>query len=87
VLDRSPITAARDAPFGDGTFIVGVDIAPGTWRAEGGTSCYWARLSGFGGTLGGIIANDNAGPSAIVRIGANDAGFRSVRCGTWRKIE
>lgn len=84
--DLSPITPRPDAPFKDGTYIVRTDIAPGTWRSEGGTNCYWARLSGFGGTLREIIANDNAGPSTVVQIGPNDAGFKSSRCGTWTKI-
>jgi hypothetical protein len=87
VQDLSPITSGQTAPFRDGTYIVRTDIAPGTWRSEGGSSCYWARLSGFGGTIRDIIANDNTGPSAIVRIGPNDAGFESNRCGTWTKVD
>lgn len=32
--------------FGDGTYEVGVDIPPGTYRADAGSSqCYWAKLS------------------------------------------
>lgn len=73
------------APFGEGTYIVGVDIAPGLWRSDGVTSCYWARLSGLSGSLGNIIANDNETGSAIVQIGPNDKGFTSSRCGTWTK--
>lgn len=29
--------------FSDGTFIVGKEVTPGTYRARGGGSCYWAR--------------------------------------------
>lgn len=81
----SPITQSPTSPFGTGTFIVGVDIAPGTWRADGGSSCYWARLSGFGGTLNQIIANDNG--TTIVTIAPSDRGFTNTRCGTWTKIQ
>lgn len=81
-----PITSAPDAQFGDGTWIVGVDIAPGTWRTEGSEGCYWERQSEFGGSgAGAIIANDNARGTAVVTIKATDKGFKSSRCGTWRK--
>lgn len=84
--DLSPITSSATAPFTAGTYIIGVDIAPGTWRASGGDGCYWARLSGFGGTLQEIVANDFKNGSAIVTIGPMDKGFRSDSCGTWTKI-
>ena len=73
--------------FGPGTFRVGVDIQPGTYRAAMPTSggCYWARLSGFDGTLEEIIANnssDNLLPD-VVTISPTDVGFSSERCGIW----
>ena len=84
--DLSPITAGPDEPFGDGTYIVGVDINPGLWKSDGGDSCYWARLRGFSGTLRDIIANDNVDGPALVQINAGDRGFlSSSRCGTWRR--
>jgi hypothetical protein len=74
--------------FGQGTFIVGTDMAPGTYRSSLHDSCYWARLSGFGGTLNEIKANDflTGGGHAIVSIKSTDRGFQSSRCGTWTKI-
>jgi len=84
--DLSPITSSPTAPFGDGTFIVNKDIAPGTWRSSGSGTCYWERLKGFSGELGDIIANDNVSGSAVVTIDPGDAGFSSARCGTWTKI-
>ncbi|MGI8553453.1 MAG: hypothetical protein ACR2PL_22120 [Dehalococcoidia bacterium] len=83
--DLSPITSSLTAPFGDGTYIVGTDIAAGTWRATGGSDCYWERLGGFGGTLRDTIANDFAGAS-IVTISTMDRGFKSDGCGTWTKV-
>jgi len=35
----TPITASQTDPFGEGTYAVGIDIAAGTWSAEGGDSC------------------------------------------------
>ncbi len=79
-------TTATYPQFGDGTFVVGKDIQPGTYRTrEASSGCYYARLSGFGGTLGEIIANNNTDAPAIVTIAATDKGFESTRCGTWTK--
>jgi len=70
--------------FGDGTHRIGEDIQPGTYRTrEGSSGCYYARLSGFGGGVEEILANDNTSDSAIVTIESTDVGFESRRCGTW----
>ena len=84
---NSYITTAITYPqFGDGTFVVGQDIQPGTYRTQvASPGCYYARLSGFGGTIGDIIANANTDAPAIVTISASDKGFESVGCGTWTK--
>jgi hypothetical protein len=71
--------------FPAGTYIVGTDMKAGTYRSTASAGCYWARLSGFGGTIGDIIANDNTDAGAIVTIAASDKGFQSRRCGTWAK--
>jgi len=77
----------RTAPFRGGTYIVGTDIAPGTWRSSGGPGCYWERESGFSGTLDDIIANDLTNSPAIVTISSSDKGFEAgAECGTWTKI-
>ena len=86
-------TAAEDAPpaepppaaasFGDGTYRVGSDITAGTYRAPGGDSCSWERLSGFTGVLDDIIAIEVLETRPIVTILSSDAGFRSRGCGQW----
>lgn len=73
--------------FTDGTHMVGSDIQPGTYRNEGNETCYWARLSGFGGTVEDIIANDNPRGQGFVTIGADDVAFKSQLCGTWELVE
>lgn len=85
----TPVTESPDGPIDvEGTLIVGVDIGPGTWRADGGDgSCYWERLSGFSGELTHLIANDFGDASPIVQVAASDAGFSSTSCGTWTKLE
>lgn len=73
------------AVFGDGTHIIGQDIKPGTYRLrEPASFCYWARLKGFGGTVGEIVANENViGGYAVVTIAKGDKGFESQGCGEW----
>lgn len=68
---------------GPGTYEVGVDVQPGTYRAEdSGDTCYWARLSNLTGD-NDIIANSYADGPAVVTIRRTDKGFRTEGCGTW----
>ena len=77
----------KEASFpGDGTFLVGDDIEPGTYRTQGGAGCYWARLSDLSGSVDGILANDNASGSAIVHIKKTDKAFQSKGCGGWEMV-
>jgi hypothetical protein len=78
------ITTSRTR-FGSGTYLVGTDVAPGTYRAKG-QGCYWERMHDFAGGLDSILANDNATGQAVVTIKSSDKGFSSTRCGTWTKF-
>lgn len=88
--DLSAVTDDTAAPITeDGIYIVGEDLAPGTWRSSGGSGfgCYAARLSGFGGTLEDIISNEIASEGGlIINIAASDRGFETTGCGTWEKV-
>jgi hypothetical protein len=81
----SPVTRSKTR-FGNGTFIVGVDVLPGTYQTAGGEGCYWERLRSFVGTLDAIIANANPQGTAIVTIGRGDRGFESHDCGSWHRF-
>lgn len=70
----------------NGTWRVGEEVAPGTYRAPGGGSCYWERLSGFSGDLDDIIANGVAERNVTVTIAPSDVGFHTNDCGTWTQI-
>ena len=49
-------TQPTSQTFGNGTWLVGEEIAPGIWRnSDSSGFCYWARLSGHGGRLGDSI--------------------------------
>jgi len=82
----APAPAAPIADtFGDGTYVVGEDIAPGRYRAPGSDlGCYWARLSSLDGAHS-IIANDAGSGPRVVTILATDAAFETTGCGTWVK--
>ena len=59
--------------IGAGVWEVGTDIEPGTYvttAGDGGIGdhCYWARLSGFGGDVDELIANDNLSSGARGRM-------------------
>jgi hypothetical protein len=84
--DLSPITTSTTS-FEDGTYFVGSDIEPGTYRNSGGSSCYHVRLAGFGGGMEGLIANEFTDAPSIVTIEPTDAGFQSKKCGTWTRLE
>jgi len=66
--------------FGNGTWRVGVDIPAGTYRNLSIGTCYGERLSGLGGTLDEIIANNISDAPMIVTILPSDAAFGSSLC-------
>jgi hypothetical protein len=78
-------TVAPRTSFGDGAWLVGVDIAPGTYRTTvPGNGCMWQRLSGLSGTYEDIIAwgAPNSG-QALVAIAPSDLAFSTDACGEW----
>ena len=77
--------SASTSRIEDGTWIVGVDLKPGTYRSDPDDSCYWARLRDFEGDLDSIIANDLPSGRAIVTISKSDKGFHTSGCGTWNR--
>lgn len=80
------VPAGPATTFGDGTYRVGKEIRPGTYKAAGGGGCYWERMRDFKGELGSILANENPSGSTTVTIKASDAGFKTDGCGTWHRL-
>ena len=85
VLD--PI-ATPGEPFTDGIYLVGIDIAPGRYRAVGlSESCRWYRRASFGGMHSdGYESPLGYGRASVVDIAATDAGFETSGCGTWTSV-
>jgi hypothetical protein len=66
----------------DGTYQVGVDIVPGTYRSAGGTGCYWARLKSL--NTSDVINNNISDGPQVVGIQPTDAAFLTKNCGPWQ---
>lgn len=92
------VSAAPPAPasapvlpssFGEGKFVVGTDIAPGTYRTAGKAGhfdCYWERLKDASGTGESIIANNLAPGPATVTIAKSDGAFQTRWCRPWTRV-
>ncbi|HVM53297.1 MAG TPA: hypothetical protein VM262_08880 [Acidimicrobiales bacterium] len=84
VNDIFPITRSLTASFGDGTWVVGIDVGAGRWQASpGGSDCRWARVSDFSGDTASLKATDSGTVNPVVQIDPSDAGFVTDGCGTW----
>lgn len=73
----------KPQPFASGRKVVGVDIAPGTYRSEGGEGCRWERLKGLSGAENDDIVEQEVTGQTIVTIEQTDKGFNSEFCGPW----
>ena len=84
----APSPQAPRTSFGGGTWRVNTDIAPGRYFTNPSNGCYWERLSGTGGSLAEVLANEFIGfnsPQEIVDISRSDYAFKpDSDCGTWR---
>lgn len=77
-------TSPSGSTFGNGTWLVGSEVQPGLFRNSSSSGgCYWARLSGLGGTIGEILANNFTNAINTVQIKPGDLAFESDDCGTW----
>ena len=75
--------------FATGYWVVNADLAPGTYRSDAQTSCYWAVLKSFSGLSSDIIANEFTSTvgQQLVTIPATAVGFETnAACGTWTRI-
>ncbi|MDQ1544331.1 MAG: hypothetical protein QOK08_1969, partial [Actinomycetota bacterium] len=79
------VQAANTIP-GDGVYIVGTDIKPGTYRSQDNSGCYWERDRDANGDLGSIIANGNVNGQAVINIKSTDKIFTTNGCSDWTKI-
>jgi hypothetical protein len=67
----------------DGVYVVGADMAKGTWHTTGGAECYYARLAST--DTGNILDNNNINGPATVTIGSSTKAFEISGGCTWDK--
>ncbi|WP_406499200.1 hypothetical protein OG936_31045 [Streptomyces sp. NBC_00846] len=73
---------------GDGEYLVGEDIAAGTYRTTGPDSsfgCYWERAKDASGEFGSIIANNNLNGPGRVTLNKGEY-FKTNRCAEWKRV-
>jgi len=76
---------------GNGTYRVGKDIQPGSYRTQGpadaaSPNCYWSRNSDASGEVRAIIANSKAPIPATVTVKPGDATFHTSGCQPWTEV-
>jgi hypothetical protein len=89
------VTYTPPAPTGpkttvddDGTYAVGTDVVPGTYRTAGRgnygePNCYWARLRSL--DTHDIIDNNISPGPQVVKIEPSDVAFVTQNCEPWQK--
>lgn len=72
----------------DGTYVVGTDIAPGTYSSAGPVkngTCYWKRISDL--DHNDIIDNAMSKKPQVVQIGPSDKAFKTDGCQPWQPTD
>lgn len=76
----------QEHPVSDGNYLVGSDLAAGTYRTTGTEwdGCYWARVQGDGAIIeNGFVTFAPDGITVTVHDGE---GFQSQGCASWKKV-
>lgn len=86
-VEKSPPIPAAIA--GDGTYLVGRTIKPGTYTSPGADTgrCYWARLRDTSGEMRAVIAASYRTGRQIVTIRKGDRAFVTDGCGPWELMK
>jgi hypothetical protein len=89
----APAPTATTIP-GEGTYLVGSEITPGTYRSPGAKKgffefCSYTRLRDTSGGSGAMIdmGTANANEPMIVTIAPSDGAFKSSGCEDWTRIK
>ncbi|WP_208818429.1 hypothetical protein [Streptomyces marokkonensis] len=74
--------------FGEGEYLVGEDIKPGTYKtagAGGEFGCHWERAKDASGEFDSIIANNNLDGQGRVTLN-NGEYLKTNRCQEWKRV-
>ncbi|MFC5027843.1 hypothetical protein ACQFX6_17245 [Streptomyces sp. DSM 41987] len=82
-------TAAPTAKIsGDGEYLVGQDMKPGTYKTKGptdGPMCYWARSKDSSGDFDSIITNGTPTGTGRVTVKKGEV-FKTQGCQDWTEV-
>jgi endonuclease YncB( thermonuclease family) len=87
-----PSVVQQAKTIDDGTYVLGTEIEPGTYRTTGASEdamvkmCSWKRLKDTSGEFSSIIATNIAQGPTTITIKPTDGAFESRGCATWKKI-
>lgn len=71
----------------DGVYLVGENIAPGTYRnGSDAALCIWQRLRNTSGDAEAVITI-GSGPNQVVTIAKTDRAFEVHGCGAWNSVK
>jgi len=73
--------AAANTFEGNGVFVVGDDIQPGTYKSDGGSGCYWGRQDRNNETFANALGD---GPT-VITIQKSDFAVKVARCAPYTK--
>jgi hypothetical protein len=75
-----------NGPSDDGTYLVGSELAAGTYRTDGsGGHCYWERLRDTSGEFDAIISNQAVSGPSTMTVQGSDAAVRFTGGCTWTR--
>lgn len=69
---------------GDGVYLVGVDVQPGTYRAAASSGCYYARLRST--STSDIIDNNITDGPVVLTIKPTDKALQVNGCGQFQRV-
>lgn len=77
---------SKTSAITDGTYLVGSEIPPGTYKSDGGgsTLCYADTQDKAGNILQQEVAG--GGEAVVIRIASSAYTFKSSDCGSWKKV-
>lgn len=83
--DSATTPAADPNTFSSGTYQVGADIQPGTYRTSGSSWCYWERDKDASGEFSSIISNGNSNGPGIMTVKGSDSYVKFEGTCSWTK--
>lgn len=82
VPQREKAPPVPDSIGRDGVYVAGRQIKTGTYTAEGGSFCYWARLKYTAAGTTSVLVSSYAPDRQVATIVPGDV-FQTSGCGEW----